>query len=189
MKQKAKDKLNKALDKFAIPSAFVNRNTGFLILVVLLLGVPAIIDFQSENQTLLSNTNTTVSQLKKVLCEDIPDEQCNLSQAVAKIKADHDQQDKFIACLLALHGEHTMVVEEVVMECKAISEDSAPANHGETAPVGSGSSSTGTNKDQGSNQPSTNNPPNNPPEQPENPEQPKLLDCKIDLLGLHIGCP
>jgi|SRR5688572_29450791 len=80
---------------------------GVLILIILAMFIYFAIDNQKllkDTKTSADNSSVAISQLKKLLCEDIPDEECNLIQAVADLKKDHDKSTEEIIsrvdCLL-----------------------------------------------------------------------------------------
>ena len=133
----------------------LNKNTGLILIGILIFFGASILQFQSDsqslqsgNQKLLENTSTTVSQLKRVLCEEIPQEQCNLSQAVAEIKEDNKTLKRYISCLLAAHGQEEQIDPNVETQCEKMSAnvDLQDVTRSNTAPESSNQNTNTNNK-------------------------------------------
>jgi hypothetical protein len=98
---------------------FLNRNTGFLILVVLIIFGLATIGFQKDNKQLLQSTQTTVKNTQQT-AENTEKIIKNLEVAVKDLKDDNARQTRFISCILALHGAGELVEEDVKTQCEVM---------------------------------------------------------------------
>lgn len=78
------------------PTNFLNRNTGYLILVAIIVFGIAIVHQQRDNQQLLNNSNTAIKQLKKV-----SEQNKKLSE---QIVASQVKEQTHIDCIITFFG-------------------------------------------------------------------------------------
>lgn len=82
--------------------------------------------YDKANKDLLTNTNSIILDLKKVLCEGIPDEECQLAKAVLDLKADNAKQTAYISCILTVLGQNQIVLPEDKQNCQQMVEGVFP---------------------------------------------------------------
>lgn len=130
----------------------LNKPISIILVLLLLFAFFAAqnAQFQKDNRTIIEqtqisaeNTNTIVGQLKKVLCEDIPASQCNLSKAVAELKEDNRVKNNIIICMLQVPQPQRVPVEE---NCRKQAEttstsSAASSNKATSTPQGAAPSS------------------------------------------------
>lgn len=174
---------------------FLNRPITVIIVLLILFGYFAYgnAQFQKDNRTIINQTNKSaanseiiVNQLKKVLCENIPQKDCNLSQAVAQLKMNNDEQT-ILLCKLFLSGNAQLNSEdasEVEAICKARIKS---FSNGSTTPA-----STDTSSQDSPQTKSTNQTPQSHPGNSDNTLAPDNDGVILDLPFLpkvHIGSP
>lgn len=94
-------------------TAFLNRNTGFLILSVIIIFGLSTLGFQKDSESILKDTRTTTKNTEKIIKD--------LEIAVDDLKADNARQTRFIECLLAFHGASELISQEVQDQCERMS--------------------------------------------------------------------
>lgn len=104
--------LHRQREKWGVGIVKVNQFFSKPIGMLLALAVLLIIIFvffaiqvtkaQHQNNDILNDTHKITLDVKKVLCEDVKPEDCNLSQAVNDILADHNRQDARNECYVKL---------------------------------------------------------------------------------------
>lgn len=136
----------------------LNRNTGFLILVAIIIFGFATIGFQKDNQHLLEGTSTTIEQTKATT-ENTERIIQNLEVAVKDLKADNARQTLIIQCLLVVHGETQFVSDEAAEACQVIQNQAAS---GTVSPMPENSpdksNNNGNNNSNGNGEPPANPP-------------------------------
>lgn len=158
-------------------NAFLSTPVAVLIALVLMFGYFAVgnYHFEKENQQLIANTKKSVDNSSTIIK--------NLQQAVKDLKTDNEHQTRFISCLLALQGRPDLVAADVQAQCTKMSSHvdlqdvtrvKATSTQPQTTPVSTTQSAPVENKP---------SPDNSTPA-----SSPKVLDCKVDVLFVHIGC-
>lgn len=94
---------------------FLNRPLVALLAFMLLFGFYAYGNAQNQkdNRILLENTKVIIERLEK--------QNKALRAGVEELKADNARQTRFIGCLLAIHGEGTLVSDGVREQCEKMS--------------------------------------------------------------------
>lgn len=98
-------------------SNLINRNTGFLIVLTMVIFGFAIIDFQRDNQRILQDTHSTVDNTERLLIGQRKNTE-QQAKAVQDLLADNKRQTELIICLLAIHGESTAVTQADEESCR-----------------------------------------------------------------------
>lgn len=105
----------------------LNKPIVVIIILVLLFAYFAIgnAHFEKENRELLTNTNTAVAQLNQLLCKGIPQNKCDLAEAVSELEANSAanteklaRQGREIECLVAFVGANTPIDPSVRAQCQ-----------------------------------------------------------------------
>lgn len=163
---------------------FLTKSSVFILLAGMAFFAYQNAGFQRDNGIILHNTQQTVDNLKKLLCEEgMPPEQCAIVNAVEDLKADNARQTLIIQCLLVVHGETQFVTDEAAQACQVIQDQAF----------------SGTISGESSNPPvSPTNPPTHSHEDDQSTDGSNddtgvnvdkvLPDCRLDILFVHIGC-
>lgn len=163
-------------------SMFLNRNTGWLIAVAIVFFGLTNLYFLKDNKRITegiqgttNNTETIIKDLKRVLCEDIPDEECNLAQAVQELKVFGTEQT-FITCKLILGGAVELDTEAVA-EIERICNERIQTVQDSGGQTSQSQTNTGT-----STQPQSTSPPGQEPRTP--PADPPAEQAQEPILPL-----
>lgn len=170
-------------------SQFMNKNTGWLICVAVVLFGLSNLAFLKDNEVIISQIKATTDNTENI-AKDTKTIITNLEQAVSQLKADNREQTR-ILCRLILKGAVNLTPTEVV-EVERICEeqiDSANDTPSTTPPVNQPSQSPlqpTTPRSNPTPQPTPNVPPapENPAEEPTGIRSIRIVDRLLKLLGL-----
>lgn len=174
---------DKWLNRFDKVSQALNRNTGFLVLVAIIIFGFAILNFQKDNRKVLEGIEKTTNNTENI-AQDTQAILGKIDQSTENINKKSDRNARLTNCLLILHGHSTQINPEDETECqKAV--DNANLNM-DNEPIGVQIKPVPPKSQQSPNSPDP------PPEQPQEPENPDNDDVIIDLPLLpeiRIGNP
>lgn len=137
-----------------------------------------------SNQNRLNQRVATLAEQNKVLSQqnkDLNNQTIKLAQDNQSIAKQNRSYTRCLATVFALYTHNFIPIS--ITNLDTCTTDSQSKATGDT-PAG-GTSANGDPAPQGTSSPSSSSP---NPAQPEKP-QPKPLNCAVDLLGLHLGCP
>lgn len=173
---------------------FLNRPIAVIIVLLLLFAYFAYGNyrFQNENRVLLENTNKTTQNTN-----DIVHGQTDILNAIKKLandtKLDSNEKTNIIICMLQVPVSQR--TNDLQAQCRKQVE--SQLTNQVTGPSFSGDSSTPTSVSPPRTPTSSATKPNpptsvtqnpTPPSSTVKPVTPKLFNCSINLLGLHLDC-
>lgn len=156
---------------------FLNRNTGFLILLSVLIFGFISLGFQKDNRTILEDTKR-ISADTKLITQDTERIANKIDDAVSDLKNDNAQQT-VILCKLILSGNVTVTGEDAE-EVERICQDRITQNQEEQTIQGSTAQQQQTPTSD--SKPKTNSPKPDP-EDPEPPVDEGLIPDNIPIIG------
>lgn len=173
------------------PTNFLNRNTGFLILVAIIFFGLAILGFQRDSRRILNDTSVAVKNTEVIVSK-----QDETLDAIKNLAIDNrlssDQKTNIIICMLQVPvSQRTTDTEQ---DCRSRAQASTPAPQNSLTTSQNSTSQTqnknnNTNQGQGGNN-NTPSPPDSPPQIPPRDsilpgEQPPVVAC-VDALGIGV---
>lgn len=152
------------------------RNASIAIIIICLLGVPSILSLRKQGEQTEQIKNLT-EQVKTLSEKNVT---LNEEQRTVVI-----QNRSYTRCLANIFAKYTRDFKPVTIEnldACILQYDTSGNISPKASKTSSGQSGSSSKNNTSSPAPQQNN--SQPP-----PSPPPLLNCKVDLLGLHIGCP
>lgn len=97
---------------------FLRRNLVWMLLVILVFFTWKAASIAQDTRAVVDRTQVIAQDVKKILCENTPLEECDLEQAVKDLKKDNERQTNMISCLLVIIGESEFITPEAEARCQ-----------------------------------------------------------------------